>query len=135
MQTFTGDYAGTFNKRHRRVGHLFQGRFLGHLVDEATYLLNVCRYIVLNPVAARMVARPGVWPWSSYNATAGVARPPLWLETAKVLGQFHPRGRAVAARMYREFVALEPAACRIRSKTRSRASTSTVRHSCSACAS
>jgi hypothetical protein len=105
MQTFEGDYAKAFNRRYRRVGHLFQGRFIGHLVEEETYFLTVARYIVLNPVDAKMVASAGQWPWSSYNATAGVARPPEWLEARRVLAKFHPEDHAAACREYRVFIA------------------------------
>lgn len=79
MQRLDGDYAKHFNRRHHRIGPLFQGRFLAQLVDSESYLLELARYIVLNPVRARMVEQPGDWPWSSYRATAGLERAPNWL--------------------------------------------------------
>ncbi|MCX7635078.1 MAG: transposase, partial [Syntrophales bacterium] len=60
------------NKRHQRVGHLFQGRFKSIVVDREHYLLELARYVVLNPVRAGMVTTPADWPWSSYRQTAGL---------------------------------------------------------------
>jgi putative transposase len=105
MQALTGDYARDFNDRRGRVGHLFQGRFIGHLVEKEGYFLELSRYIVLNPVRAKMVEAPGQWPWSSYEATAGLAARPDWLETATILSHFHPFDREEACRSYRSFVA------------------------------
>ena len=58
MQWLNGKYAQRFNKRHDRVGHLFQGRFKGFLIENSEYLNEVLRYVVLNPVRAGLVARP-----------------------------------------------------------------------------
>ena len=52
MQYLNGSYTGYFNRRHRRAGHLFQGRFRGHLIDQDGYFLEVSRYLHLNPVRA-----------------------------------------------------------------------------------
>jgi len=76
MQQLNGIYTQAFNRRHGKVGHVFQGRFKAILVDRDSYLLEVCRYVELNPVRAHMVAQPGDWPWSSYRAHCGLA-PPL----------------------------------------------------------
>jgi len=105
IKDLDGKYAADFNERHRRVGHLFQGRFKSHLVDAEAYLLELARYIVLNPVRARMVEAPGQWIWSSYRATAGLVPVPSWLDPIPVLDYFHPSDRAVATEGYREFVA------------------------------
>jgi Transposase and inactivated derivatives len=105
MKDLDGDYASDFNERYRRVGHLFQGRFKSHLVDVETYLLEVARYIVLNPVRAGMVKTPGQWNWSSYRATAGLAPVPIWLDPTPILDYFNPSDRTVAMDGYREFVA------------------------------
>ena len=103
MQYLNGSYTSYFNRRHRRSGHLFQGRFQGHLVEEEGYFLEVSRYIHLNPVRAKMVARPEEYRWSSYGGyvRAGEALP--WITYARVLGEF---GRDVTAarRAYRRFV-------------------------------
>jgi putative transposase len=86
MRQLNGVYTQTYNRRHDKVGHLFQGRFKGILVDRDAYLLEVCRYVDLNPVRARMVRNPGKWPWSSYNAHTGAKAVPEWLDTAAVHG-------------------------------------------------
>jgi len=85
------------------VGHVFQGRYKGILVEKDSYLLELARYVVLNPVRARIVNDPGDWPWSSYRAMVGSARRPDWLETDWVLGQFSSR-RAEAVHRYHDFV-------------------------------
>src|SRR5207237_446817 len=105
MQQLCGNYAEHFNEVHGRVGHLFQGRFKSHLVDCERYLLEVARYIVLNPVRAGMVDAPGNWKWSSYEATAGLSPCQHWLFVDAILDRFHPQNRAVAAEWYRDFVA------------------------------
>jgi putative transposase len=105
MKDLDGNYASSFNVLHRRVGHLFQGRFKSHLVDSETYLLEVARYIVLNPVRARMVDTPAEWRWSSYRATAGLTPVPSWLDPTPILNSFHPLDRVIAMNGYREFVA------------------------------
>ncbi len=65
----SGAYTQTFNRRHRRVGHVFQGRYKAILVDKDSYLLELTRYVVLNPVRAGLVQDASEWPWSSYRAT------------------------------------------------------------------
>ena len=74
LQQLNGDYAQWWNWRHQRVGHVFQARFNAQIVQDDAYLVNVCRYIVLNPVRAGIVCSPELWPWSSYRAMAGLAR-------------------------------------------------------------
>jgi len=105
MKDLDGDYASYFNQRHARVGHLFQGRFKSHLVDSDSYLLEVARYVVLNPVRARMVSSAADWPWSSYRATAGEAAVPPWLDPGPILARFHPSDAVMACTGYREYVA------------------------------
>jgi REP element-mobilizing transposase RayT len=105
MRQLTGVYAQRFNKRHGRVGHLFQGRYKAILIQKDSHLLEVCRYVVLNPVRAGLVKEPGRWRWSSYDATAGRERPPSCLTTSWVLGQFSS-DRRKAERAYREYVYL-----------------------------
>ncbi len=104
MRQLNGVYTQRFNRRHGRVGHVFQGRFKAILVDRDSYLLELCRYVVLNPVRAGMVQRVEDYPWSSYPATMGLATSPVWLVTDWVLGQFDKR-RAVARQHYADFVA------------------------------
>ncbi len=73
MGHINGVYTQTYNRRHHKVGHLFQGRFKAILVDSDAYLLEVCRNVDLNPVRARMVPKPQDWAWSSYRAHLGQA--------------------------------------------------------------
>lgn len=103
MRQLNGVYTQRFNRRHRRVGHVFQGRFKAILVDRDSYLLELCRYVVLNPVRARMVKRAGDYRWSSYRATAGITETPTFLTCEWALSQF-AQTEAVARRKYREFV-------------------------------
>lgn len=104
MRELNGVYSQRFNVRHGRVGHLMQGRFKGILVERDAHLLELTRYVVLNPVRAGIVHKVGDWPWSNYRATAGLDRAPAWLETQWTLRQFGtaPSG---ATRSYRAFVA------------------------------
>jgi hypothetical protein len=74
-----GVYAQRFNRRHRRCGHVFEGRYRCLLVDREAYLLELARYIVLNPVRAGLTESPAAWPWSSYRATAGLDPVPRFL--------------------------------------------------------
>lgn len=88
MRYLNGVYTQAANRRHKRVGHLFQGRYKAMLVDAESYFLELCRYIVLNPVRAAMTRNPGAWPWSSYRATAGQAIAPEWLDIDELLARF-----------------------------------------------
>jgi len=88
MRQLNGVYTQAYNRRHRRVGHLFQGRFKGILVQKESHFLEVCRYVVLNPVAAGIVKHPRQWAWSSYRATSGESGAPRCLTVEEVLGQF-----------------------------------------------
>ena len=103
MRQLNGIYTQAFNRRHERVGHLFQGRFKAILVEKESYLLELCRYIVLNPIRIDGNALTGTWKWSSYRATAGLASAPEFLSTDWVLRQFG-RDLAQAKKLYREFV-------------------------------
>lgn len=97
MRQLNGVFTQVSNRRHGRAGHLFQGRYKAVLVDADSYLLELTRYVVLNPVRAGMVAAPDDWPWSSYGATVGADDPPAWLQAEALLAQFGKRrGEAVA---------------------------------------
>ena len=104
MRQLNGVYTQDCNRRHGRVGHLFQGRYKAILVDADSYLLELSSYVVLNPVRAGMVGSAGEWPWSSYLAMLGEAGVPDWLETDGLLAAFGKR-RADARRRYAAFVA------------------------------
>ena len=103
MQYLNGVYTQQFNRRHRRVGHVFQGRFKSILVEKESYLLELARYIVLNPVRAHMVHSPSEWVWSSYLATAGQVLPPSWLSIDSLLSVFrHCKQTSISS--YQQFV-------------------------------
>jgi len=103
MRQLNGVYTQRHNARHARVGHVFQGRYKAIVVEKESHLLEVCRYVVLNPVRAGMVERAEAWPWSSYRATAGLRGRPEFLTTDWVLQQFG-RERLEAQKEYRRFV-------------------------------
>ncbi len=97
MRQLNGVYTQLFNRKHGRVGHVFQGRFKAILVEKDSYLLELARYVVLNPLRAKMVRRLEQWPWSSYRATCGQVQKPDWLQTDFLLSQFAAkRARAIA---------------------------------------
>lgn len=98
MRRLNGVYTQAFNRRHRRVGHVFQGRYKSIVVDKDSYGLELCRYIVLNPVRARMVKQPAHWVWSSYRATAGRSVRAAWLDATWIVEQCGSRAA------YRRFV-------------------------------
>ena len=76
MRQLNGVYTQAFNRRHRRVGHLFQGRFKAILVEKEAHLLELCRYVVLNPLRIKRKDRFQKATWSSYAATAGLEAAP-----------------------------------------------------------
>lgn len=104
MRDLNGVTTQRFNRRHGRTGHLFEGRFKAILVERETHLLEVARYVVLNPLRAGLARAVASWPWSSYKATAGLAEAPEWLETGWTIEQFGRR-LADARRRYAAFVA------------------------------
>ena len=103
MRQLNGVYTQAFNRQHNRVGHLFQGRYKAILIQKDSHLLEVCRYVVLNPVRAKAVKRPEQWRWSSYQATAGIEKPHPCLSTEWILNQFGST-RRIAEKAYRKFV-------------------------------
>jgi REP element-mobilizing transposase RayT len=105
MQQLNGRHASGFNERHGRTGHLFGSRYRSILIEDARYLLAVCRYVVLNPVRAGICDLPEEWPWSSYRATAGLEPTPRFLTTETVLAEAGGGTYPAAQAAYREFVA------------------------------
>jgi REP element-mobilizing transposase RayT len=103
MQYLNGTYTSYFNRRHRRSGHLFQGRFQGHLVEEEGYFLEVSRYVHLNRVRAKIVKCPGKYPWSSYPGYVRARGIVGWVTYDRVLGEFG-RDLGTARRAYARFV-------------------------------
>lgn len=103
MRQLNGVYTQRFNRRHSKVGHLFQEWFKAILVEKDPYLLELARYIVLNPVRAKMVKTQERYPWSSYRPMLGLAPVPPALATEWLLEQFAST-RATARKRYAEFV-------------------------------
>ena len=103
MRQLNGVFTQSINRKHRRVGHLFQGRYKAILVDKDAYLLELCRYIILNPVRARMVNSPDEWLWSSWFCMVGHIESPPWLSTDALLLQF-ANNRQDAIKSYIDFV-------------------------------
>lgn len=103
MRQLNGVYTQGFNRRHRKVGHLFQGRFKGILVERDSYLLELARYVVLNPVRAKMRKALEDYVWSSYRPTLGIDPVPRGLSIDWLLGQF-AKTKPVARQRYAAFV-------------------------------
>lgn len=103
MRQLNGVYTQAFNRAHRRDGHVFKGRFAAILVEKESHLLELCRYVVLNPVRAGMVERPEQYRWSSYLPTLGKAAKPALLTTGWLLGNFS-NTPVESHRRYRQFV-------------------------------
>lgn len=103
VKYLNGTYSQYFNRRNKRVGHVFQGRYKAILVQKENYLLELSRYIVLNPVRARMVREAFNWPWSSYRATAGYNQSQSFLTTDWLLSTF-ANNKKEAQQLYRRFV-------------------------------
>jgi putative transposase len=103
MRQLNGLYTQRFNRRHGLVGHLFQGRYKAILIQKETYLLELTRYVVLNPLRANMVESLDDWRWSSHFYIMGQVAHPPWLDVDGLLGQFDSQ-RSKALRNYRQFV-------------------------------
>jgi putative transposase len=110
MHLLNGSYTGYFNFRHRRAGHLFQGRFKSHLIEDEGYYLEISRYIHLNPVRAKLVQRPEQWRWSSYRGYQRARAELGWLTYGRVLGEFGGEARRQYERFVRAGIA-EPPQC------------------------
>ena len=106
MRSLLTGYAGAFNRRHRRHGHLFQNRYKSIVVEEEPYLLELVRYIHLNPLRAHVLPDLRAldrYPYTGHAVLLGRRGYP-WQDTASVLGRFAIRPRR-ARETYRDFVA------------------------------
>jgi putative transposase len=103
MHSLNTAYTVYFNAKHKRCGHLFQGRYKSILIEAESYAQELSRYIHLNPVRSKRVEFPEQYHWSSYKCYQGAARPEKWLETAFILNLF---GECIeeARKTYVEFV-------------------------------
>ena len=102
MQNLSFRYTRLINTKQKRIGHLFQGRYKAILIDTDNYLIELVRYIHCNPIRAKIVKKPGQYPWSSHNAYLGEKAYP-WLTTDFVLSQFNVNQRT-ARNLYIDFV-------------------------------
>lgn len=89
MRHLNGAYTTSFNVRHQRSGHLFQGRYKAIVVEADSYALELSRYIHLNPVRAKLTEKPEDYSWSSYRGYIGREATPPWLTTARILDYFN----------------------------------------------
>lgn len=103
MRHLNSAYSQYYNRRHELVGHVTQGRYHAILVQKESYLRELARYIVLNPVRASVVAAPGDWEWSSYRAMMGEAPVAAWMTTSWLLTCFGP-DQIAARQAYHRFV-------------------------------
>jgi putative transposase len=104
VRQLNGVYSQSFNRRHHRVGHLFQGRYRSQLVGTDRYFLTACRYVVLNPVRAGLCARPEDWEWSSFRSTVGLSPSPRWLGVEAFLGRVGAKDSEHARSEFSRFV-------------------------------
>ena len=104
MRYINGVYTQYFNKKNERVGHLFQGRYKSIVVDKESYLLELIRYIVLNPLRAKIVKDQEKYEWSSYQSIVGLSKRPEYLYTDFVLSQFSNEKKK-AIEFFKRFVA------------------------------
>ena len=104
MRQLNGIYSQRVNRRHNLVGHVFQGRYKAVLVQKEAHLLELSRYIVLNPLRAGMVTSDAEWHWSSHHFMLDPAGKPAWLDREWLLGQFGSSPEN-AVEGYRQFVA------------------------------
>jgi len=104
MHHINVSYTVYYNKKYERSGHLFQGRYKALLIDKENYLLELSRYIHLNPVRAGIVEKPEDYRWSSYRYYTGqVQNLPEWLNIDWVVERFG-KDRVSAFREYRKFI-------------------------------
>lgn len=103
MRDLNKNYSQAFNRLHKTVGHLTQGRYKSFIIEKEVYLLEVARYIVLNPVRAGLVKNLVQWKWSSYLSTIGFSKPESFLATDWILGHFGNE-RKDAQQQFKEFV-------------------------------
>lgn len=103
MRDLNGNFSQWSRNRHKSIGHLFQGRYKAFVIEKESYLLEVARYIVLNPVRAGFVDRPNAWKWSSYSAMTTKSKRPDWLHVDWILGNFSDY-RKSAEQQYRKFI-------------------------------
>jgi len=103
MRQLNGVYTQHFNRRHHLHGPIFQGRFKSVLFEKSTYLLPICRHVVLNPVRVGTRSRLNRFRWSSFRATAGIAPEPGFLHSSDLLRDFGKREKS-SRRKYQAYI-------------------------------
>lgn len=103
MRDINGNYTQWFNIKNQSAGHLFQGRYKAFVIEKETYLLEVARYIVLNPLRAKLVDHPQKYKWSSFRFTAESKKCPEWLHVDWIL-DFFGKKKEEAQKRYRQFI-------------------------------
>jgi len=88
MHGINSSFTIYFNHRHKRVGHLLQGRYKSILVDKDSYLMSLSRYVHLNPVRANLVKEPGQYQWSSYSGFVDARKAISWVKYHEILALF-----------------------------------------------
>ncbi len=104
MQQLEGQFATYSNWRHQRVGHLFQGRFRGVLIESDLHLLIAACYVFVNPVVAGLCDRPEQWKWSTYSSTAGITSAPEYLSLNWVSELFQSASLEACQRLFRKLM-------------------------------
>jgi REP element-mobilizing transposase RayT len=104
MEWLNGGFARSYNKRYKRKGHLFRARFHPEPVVRGEHALEVVRYLARNPVRAGACARPEEWPWGSYRAALGLAKPEPWLDEELLFSLIGERLDRQARERLRRFV-------------------------------
>lgn len=114
MKRLNGNYAQSFNRRHRGRGHVFESRYASVLVENDGHLRWLFRYLARNPVDAGLCDDPKDWPWSSYARLLGLpnARPPRFLAVDAALGLFGRTRERARARLRNFVEGADPAALR-----------------------
>ena len=105
IHDLNGRYGQWWNRRHGRVGHVFQGRFGAKVVQAEVYLLTVCKYAVANPVRKQLVESAAEWPWSSYRASAGLEPVPPFLRPQALWRMLADGNFDAGTLAYRKFIA------------------------------
>ncbi len=104
MRYLNGIYCQSFNKRHELTGHVVQGRYHALLIQKESHLLELARYVALNPIRAKLASNAADWHWSNHRYLLGIAPPPSWLETEWLLNQFGNGPREARIHAYHDFV-------------------------------
>ncbi len=104
MKTVNGDYAKSFNRRHRLTGHLFGGPYKPIVIGDSCYLRTAMAYVARNPVEAGFVATPEQWKWSSYAAAVGVCDPEPFIAAGWMERAFPSASEEEARRQFADLV-------------------------------